>query len=59
MKRQILSAIAAVALLTTATTMLWSYPPSTGRHAAAGSVIGHCNNFHSLAGTKASELWPN
>jgi hypothetical protein len=55
MKRLILSAIAAVALLTVAATMPWSYPPSTERH-AAGIVIGHCNNFHSLAGIKASEL---
>ena len=54
MKHLIISAIAAVALLTTATTMLWSYSPSTERH-AAGTVIDHCKNFHSLAGTKASE----
>ncbi|WP_190241746.1 hypothetical protein [Bradyrhizobium algeriense] len=57
MKHLIKSAIAAIALLTTATTMLWSYSPSTERH-AAGTVIGHCKNFHSLAGTKASELLP-
>lgn len=44
-------------VLTTATTMLSSYSPSTERH-AAGTVIGHCKNFHSLAGTKASELMP-
>jgi hypothetical protein len=57
MKHLIISAIAAVALLITATTILWSYSPSTERH-AAGTVIGHCKNFHSLAGTKASELLP-
>jgi hypothetical protein len=57
MKHLIISAIAAVALLTSATTMLWSYSPSTERH-AAGTVMGHFKNFHSLAGTKASELLP-
>ncbi|MEH2515284.1 hypothetical protein V1279_000857 [Bradyrhizobium sp. AZCC 1610] len=57
MKHLIISAIAAVALLITATTMLWSYSPSIQRH-AAGTVIGQCKNFHSLAGTKASELLP-
>ncbi|MFL5238675.1 MAG: hypothetical protein ACJ8EL_13925, partial [Rhizomicrobium sp.] len=56
MKHLIISAIAVVAVLTTATTML-SYSPSTERH-ATGTVIGHCKNFHSLAGTKASELLP-
>jgi len=54
MKHLIISAIAVVAVLTT---MLSSYSPSTERH-AAGTVIGHCKNFHSLAGTKASELLP-
>jgi hypothetical protein len=57
MKHLIRSAIAVVAVLTTATTMLSSYSASTERH-AAGTVIGHCKNFHSLAGTKASELLP-
>jgi hypothetical protein len=57
MKHLIRSAIAVVAVLTTATTMLSSYSPSTERH-AADTVIGHCKNFHSLAGTKASELLP-
>ena len=57
MKHLIMPAIAAVALLIAATTMLWSYSPSTERH-AAGTVIDHCKNFHSLAGTKASELLP-
>jgi hypothetical protein len=55
MKHLIISAIAAVPLLTTATTMLCS--PSTERH-AAGTVLELCKNFHSLAGTKASELLP-
>jgi hypothetical protein len=58
MKHLIISAIAVVAVLITTTTMLSSYSPSTERHAAAGTVIGHCKNFHSLAGTKASELLP-
>ena len=57
MKHLIRSAIAVVAVLTTATTMLSPYSSSTERH-AAGTVIGHCKNFHSLAGTKASELLP-
>ena len=57
--REIQSNSAAVALLTAATTALWSYSPSTERYAAAGTVIGHCKNFHSLAGTKASELLPH
>src|SRR6266702_3863148 len=57
MKYLITSAIAVVAVLTTATTMLSSYSPSTERH-ATGTVIGHCKNFHSLTGTKASELLP-
>ena len=57
MKHLILSAIAAVTLLIAATTMLWSQSTPTERH-AAGTVIGHCKNFHSLAGTKASELLP-
>ena len=57
MKHLILSAIAAVTLLVGATTMLWSHTPSTERHATA-TVIGHCKNFHSLTGTKASELLP-
>ena len=57
MKHLIISAIAVVALLITAITMLSSYSPSSERH-AAGTVIGHCKNFHSLAGTKASELLP-
>jgi hypothetical protein len=35
-----------------------SYSPSTERH-AAGAVIGHCKNFHSPAGTKATELGAN
>jgi hypothetical protein len=42
----------AVALLTVASTMLRSYSPST----TAGAVIGSLQGFHSLAGTKASEL---
>ncbi len=57
MKHLILSAIAAVTLLIAASTMLWSHSPSTERP-AAGTVIGHCKNFHSLAGAKASELLP-
>jgi hypothetical protein len=57
MKHLMISAIAVVAVLTTATTMLSSYSPSTERY-AVGIVIGHCKNFHSLAGTKASELLP-
>jgi hypothetical protein len=56
MKHLIISAIAVVAVFTTATTMLSSYSPSE-RH-AAGTIIGNCKNFHSLAGTKASELLP-
>jgi len=57
MKLLIISAIAAGAVIATATTMLSSYSFSTERH-AAGAVIGKCKNFHSLAGTKASELLP-
>jgi len=38
--------------------MLRSYSPSTERH-TAGAIIGHCKNFHSLAGTKATELGAN
>jgi hypothetical protein len=57
MKHLIISPVAIVVVLTTATTMLSSYSPTTERH-AAGTVIGHCKNFHSLAGTKASELLP-
>jgi hypothetical protein len=57
MKHLIISAIAAIAVIATATTMLSSYSPSTERH-AAGTVVGHCKNFHSLAGAKASELLP-
>ena len=57
MKHLIISAIAVVAVLITTTTMLSSYSPSTERHAAA-TVIGHCKNFHSLTGAKASELLP-
>ena len=59
MTRLTISAIAAVALVTAATTALWSYSPSTERYASAGTVIGHCKNFHSLTGTKASELLPH
>jgi len=54
----ILSAIAAVALLTAASTMPRSYSPSTERHAAA-AAIGHCKNFPGLPGTKAAELGAN
>jgi hypothetical protein len=57
MKHLIISAIAAMAVITTATIVLSSYSPSTERH-AAGAVTGQCKNFHSLAGTKASELLP-
>jgi hypothetical protein len=57
MKHMIISAIAVVAVLTTATTMPLSYSPSTERQAAS-TVIGHCKNFRSLAGTEASELLP-
>jgi hypothetical protein len=57
MKHLILSAIAAVAVLIAATTVLWSQSTSTERHAAS-TVIGHCKNFHSLTGAKASELLP-
>ncbi len=57
MKHLILSAIAAVTLLIAATAMLWSQSPLT-EHQAAASVIGHCKNFHSLTGAKASELLP-
>jgi predicted transcriptional regulator len=35
-----------------------SYSPPAERH-AAGTVIGHCKNFHSPAGTKATELGAN
>ncbi|NOJ40980.1 hypothetical protein [Bradyrhizobium australiense] len=54
---QHLITIAAVALLTTAATVLSSHSLRTERH-AAGTVIGHCKNFHSLTGKKASELLP-
>ena len=57
MKHLISSAIVAVTFLIAATTMLWSQSPSAERHAAA-TVIGHCKNFHSLTGAKASELLP-
>ena len=57
MKHLTLSAIAAVTLLIAATTMLWSQSTPTERHATA-TVIGHCKNFHSLTGAKASELLP-
>ena len=57
MKHLVLSAITAVTLLVAATTMLWSHSPSTEPHADA-MVIGHCKNFHSLTGAKASELLP-
>lgn len=57
MKRLISSAIAAVAFLIVATTMLWSYTPSAERQVTR-TAIGHCKNFHSLAATKASELLP-
>ena len=49
MKHLILSAVTAVTLLTTATTMLWSHSLSAA-HQAAAMVIGHCKNFHSLTG---------
>ncbi|MGY2933732.1 hypothetical protein ACVWZ6_003334 [Bradyrhizobium sp. GM6.1] len=52
MKRLISSAIAAVAFLIVATTMLWSYTPSAERHVTR-TAIGHCKNFHSLAATKS------
>jgi hypothetical protein len=55
MKHLILPGIAAVALLTAASTMPSSYSPSTERHAAP-KVIGHCKNFHNLSGRKASEV---
>jgi len=58
MRRPILSAITSVAVLIAATTMLWSHSPSTERHATTATVIGHCKNFHSLTGVKASELLP-
>jgi len=45
-------------VLVAATTMLWSHSPSTEPHADA-MVIGHCKNFHSLTGAKASELLPH
>jgi hypothetical protein len=35
-----------------------SYSPSTERH-PAGAVIGHCKNFHSLAGQKLPNLGAN
>ncbi|MCK1521607.1 hypothetical protein [Bradyrhizobium sp. 145] len=56
--RTILTAIVAVTFLGAATTLLWSYPPSTKLHVAT-IAIGHCKNFHSLAGVKASELLPD
>lgn len=56
MKHLILSAIAGFALLIAATTVLWSQSTPTERPAA--TVIGHCKNFHSLTGAKASELLP-
>ena len=58
MKHLILSGITAVTLLVAATTILWSHSPSTKPHADA-MVTGHCKNFHSLAGAKASELLPH
>jgi hypothetical protein len=58
MKHLVLTAIAAVTLLIAATTMLWSHSPSTEPHTDA-MVIGHCKNFHSLTGAKASELLPH
>jgi hypothetical protein len=57
MKHLILSAIAAVTLLIAATTVLWPQSAPSERHATA-TVIGHCKNFHSLTGAKASELLP-
>ncbi len=56
--RTILTAFAAVTFLGAATTLLWSYPPSTKLHVAS-IAIGHCKNFHSLAGVKAPELLPD
>jgi hypothetical protein len=56
--RTILTAIAAVTLLGAATTLLWSYPPSTKLHVAT-IAIGHCKNFHSLAGVNTSEPLPD
>jgi hypothetical protein len=56
-KHLIISAITAVTLVVAATTMLWSHSPSTKPHPDA-KVIGHCKNFHSLTGAKASELLP-
>ncbi|SFQ20261.1 hypothetical protein SAMN05216330_1196 [Bradyrhizobium sp. Ghvi] len=56
--RAILTAIAAVTFLGAATNLLWSYPLSTKLHVAT-IAIGHCQNFHSLAGVKASELLPD
>lgn len=55
--RMILTAVAAVTLLGAATTLLWSYPPST-KPQVASMAIGHCNNFHSLTGAKASDPLP-
>lgn len=55
--RTILIAIAGVSFLSAATTLLWSYAPSTKLHVAS-IAIGHCKNFHSLVGVKASELLP-
>ena len=57
MKHLIIFAIAVVAVLTSATTMLLSYSHPSERP-AAGPVIGQCRNFHSLTGKKASELLP-
>jgi hypothetical protein len=57
MKHLVLSAIAAVTLLIAATTVLWSQSNPTEHHATA-TAIGHCKNFHSLTGAKASELLP-
>ncbi|WP_407117030.1 hypothetical protein [Bradyrhizobium sp. LMG 9283] len=50
--------IAAVTFFAAATTLLWSYPQSTKLHVAT-KAIGHCKNYHSLAGVKASDLLPN
>ncbi|WP_156951651.1 hypothetical protein [Bradyrhizobium sp. WSM1743] len=56
--RTILIAFAAVTFIGAATTLPWSYPPSTKLHVAS-IAIGHCKNFHSWAGVKASELLPD
>ena len=55
--RTILTVMAAAACLGAAG-LLWFYPSST-KVDVASMAIGHCRNFHSLAGLRTSELLPN